>query len=96
LAIAKRYPLAYRTLVNKYYIDEVYDAVVVDPTVKVSNEILWNGIDVIIIDGIVNGMAKLVASVAQSLRKIQTGVAQSYAVVFIGGILYVIAWLLLR
>jgi NADH-quinone oxidoreductase subunit L len=74
----------------------VYDAVVVDPTVKISNDILWKAMDVTMIDGSVNGSAKIINGIGQVIRKIQTGVAQSYAVVFIGGIVFVIAWLLLR
>jgi len=96
VSLAKRYPRIYRTLLNKYYVDELYDAVIVDPTVKISNDILWKAMDVTMIDGSVNGSAKIINGVGQMLRKIQTGVAQSYAVVFIGGILFVITWLLLR
>jgi NADH-quinone oxidoreductase subunit L len=95
-SIVKRYPRAYRILLNKYYVDEIYDATVVNPTVKVSDEILWKGIDTVVIDGTVNGSAKIVGLIAQAFRKVQTGVAQTYAVVFIGGILFVIAWMLLR
>jgi NADH-quinone oxidoreductase subunit L len=95
-SVQKRYPRVYRLLLNKYYIDEVYDAVIVEPTVKTSEEILWKVVDVILIDGLVNGSAKVVGAIAQSLRKIQTGVAQFYAVVFVGGILFVITWLLLK
>jgi len=58
-----------------------------DPTVKISNDVLWKAMDISMIDGLVNGSAKLISGISQVLRKIQTGVAQSYAVVFIGGIL---------
>jgi len=95
-SLTKRYPRIYRTLFNKYYVDEVYDAVIVEPAMKSSEEILWKVVDVALIDGVVNGSAKIVGAIAQSLRKIQTGVAQFYAVVFIGGILFVITWLLLK
>jgi NADH-quinone oxidoreductase subunit L len=95
-AFAKNFPRIYRILLNKYYVDEVYDAVIIDPTIKVSEEILWKGIDVTMIDGLVNGSAKLIGAIAQGFRKIQTGVAQSYAIVFVGGILFVITWLLLK
>jgi NADH-quinone oxidoreductase subunit L len=96
VSLVKRYPRIYRTLLNKYYVDEIYDAVVVDPTLKISNDILWKAMDVTMIDGSVNGSVKIINGIGQVLRKIQTGVAQSYAVVFIGGILFVITWLLLR
>jgi NADH-quinone oxidoreductase subunit L len=95
-SIQKRYPRVYRLLLNKYFVDELYDAVVVGPTVKTSEEILWKIIDVSLIDGIVNGSARIMSSLAQSLKKIQTGVAQSYAIVFLGGILFVITWLLFK
>jgi NADH-quinone oxidoreductase subunit L len=96
LSLGKRYPRIFRTLLNKYYVDELYDTVVVDPMVKISNDILWKAMDVTIIDGSVNGSAKIIDAIGQVFRKIQTGVAQSYAVVFIGGILFVITWLLVR
>ena len=96
VSLINRYPRIYRTLLNKYYIDEIYDAVIVDPTVKISHDILYKAMDVTMIDGSVNGSAKIINGIGQVLRKIQTGVAQSYAVVFIGGILFVITWLLLR
>jgi NADH-quinone oxidoreductase subunit L len=95
-SLQQRYPRVYRLLLNKYYVDEVYDAVIVEPAVKTSEEILWKVVDVTLIDGMVNGSAKVVGAIAQTLRKIQTGVAQFYAVVFIGGILFVITWLLLK
>jgi NADH-quinone oxidoreductase subunit L len=96
VSLAKRYPRIYRTLLHKYYVDELYDAVIVDPTMKISTEILWKAMDTTMIDGTVNGSAKMIGGFGHMLRKIQTGVAQSYAVVFIGGILFVLTWLLLR
>jgi NADH-quinone oxidoreductase subunit L len=96
VSLTKKYPRIYRTLFNKYYVDEVYDAAIVAPTVKISDEILWKAMDTTLIDGSVNGSAKFIAGVAQVLRKIQTGVAQTYAVIFIAGILFVLTWLLFR
>jgi NADH-quinone oxidoreductase subunit L len=92
----QKYKRAYDLLFNKYYVDEVYDAAVVNPTVKASEKLLWKGVDVAVIDGLLNGMAAVVTSLALSFRKIQTGVAQMYAVVFVGGIVFVVAWLVLR
>ncbi|MGB2867974.1 MAG: NADH-quinone oxidoreductase subunit L [Bacteroidota bacterium] len=91
-----RFSKAYNILLNKYFVDELYDAAVVNPTVKISDSYLWKWFDVSVIDGIVNGTARLVGLCAQSIRKVQTGVAQSYAVVFVGGILLIVAWLTIR
>ena len=91
-----KFALAHKWLFNKYYIDEAYDALIVTPTVKLSEGFLWKGIDVRVIDGIVDGSAKLVAAIAQGVRRIQSGVAQHYATVFVGGILLIFLWLILK
>jgi NADH-quinone oxidoreductase subunit L len=96
VALAKRFSRTYRTLLHKYYVDEMYNSVIVDPTVKISNDVLWKAMDVGMIDGTVNGTAKIIGGIGQVFRKIQTGMAQWYALVFIGGILCVITWLLVR
>lgn len=94
--LVERYNKVYKLLLNKYYVDEAYDAAVVNPIVKVSDSILWKGFDIHIIDGLVNGTASLIGISAQWLRKIQSGVAQNYALVFIGGIVFVLTWILLK
>ncbi|HEX9614856.1 MAG TPA: NADH-quinone oxidoreductase subunit L, partial [Bacteroidota bacterium] len=86
----------YRILWNKYYVDEAYDSLIVRPTVRISDTLLWKGFDVAVIDGLVNGSGRGVALVAQWIRKAQTGVAQVYATVFIGGILLILTWLIFR
>jgi NADH-quinone oxidoreductase subunit L len=91
-----KFPKIYAMLFNKYYVDEAYDAVVITPTVKVSEAILWKGVDVSIIDGLVNGSAKLIGTIAQGIRRVQTGIAQQYATIFVGGILVILIWLILK
>jgi NADH-quinone oxidoreductase subunit L len=86
----------YKLLWNKYYIDEIYDSAVVTPTVKGSDKLLWKGFDVGIIDGIVNGTAKLIGLSSGILRRIQAGVAQSYAAYFVIGIIIVLGILVFR
>ncbi len=93
-AIAARFPRIYRVLWNKYYVDEAYDAAIVRPILKTSDAFLWKVFDVKVIDGAVNGSGWVTQIVASWLRKIQTGVAQSYAVLLVGGILVVVSALL--
>jgi len=95
-AWSARFSRLYRALLNKYYVDEAYDAAVVTPIVKISDEYLWKGVDMVVIDGTVNGSAKGVSALASIVRRVQTGVAQSYAVVFVGGIVLLVTWLLLQ
>ncbi len=94
--IAKQFHGIYTLLWRKYFVDEIYDAAVVTPVVKVSEKILWNGFDVGVIDGIVNGSAKLMQSLSSFARRIQTGVVQFYAIVFVIGVLLVMGWMLFR
>jgi NADH-quinone oxidoreductase subunit L len=93
--VRSRYAKLYKLLWNKYYIDEAYDAAFVRSTVSVSDLFLWKWFDVSVIDGAVNGSAKVVDWCSRRMRRFQTGVAQMYAVVFVGGILFVLAWLVL-
>jgi NADH-quinone oxidoreductase subunit L len=78
----------YRLLLNKYYVDEIYDATVVKPVQAVSREGLWRGVDVGVIDGAVNGVAAIVDAGSLALRRLQTGSVRAYAgSLFIGVVL---------
>ncbi|KAB2926109.1 MAG: NADH-quinone oxidoreductase subunit L [Bacteroidetes bacterium] len=93
---AARFGGLHRLLWNKYFVDEAYDAAVVEPVRKTSERFLWKVVDVRIIDDALNGTARIVEMTANILRRIQTGVVQSYAVVFIAGILFVLGYLIGR
>jgi NADH-quinone oxidoreductase subunit L len=93
--LAKRFQPVYKLLWNKYYIDEVYDAAVVNIINKGSEKFLWKHFDIPVIDGAVNGIARLVEFSSSWIRKIQTGVTQHYAMVFVAGIIFILGILLL-
>jgi NADH-quinone oxidoreductase subunit L len=95
-AIAARFPFLYRLLFNKYYVDEAYDAAIVNPLQKGSEKILWKGIDVGVIDWLVNASARLVGFLSKTVRVVQTGVAQVYVLVFILGVVAILGWLLVH
>ncbi len=84
----------YDVLLNKYYIDEIYRAIIVKPFEYVSDRYLWRGIDEIIIDGSVNGTGKTVRFFGKILRRIQTGFVQNYAFIFVFGIIVIIGFLI--
>jgi NADH-quinone oxidoreductase subunit L len=92
---ASRFKRIYNLLLNKYFLDEAYDAAIVKPVVNGSEKILWNITDNKLIDGFINGIAKLIDKISGSIKKIQTGVAQSYALVMVLGILIAIFWIIL-
>jgi NADH-quinone oxidoreductase subunit L len=75
---AGRWQTAYRLSLNKWYVDEVYDRSIVRPTFAAAME-LWKRIDVAVVDGAVNGIARAIAWGGWYLRLIQTGQTQHYA-----------------
>ncbi len=86
----------YKLLWNKYYVDEVYEFTIVKPIKTGSDKLLWRVFDINIIDGIVNGTAKLMAFTSGWMRRIQGGLVQSYAVAFVVGIIVILGILILR
>ena len=57
-ALAQTFRAPYQLFYNKYFVDEVYDATVVQPLVGGSRMVLWKGVDAGLIDGIVNGVGR--------------------------------------
>ena len=89
--LAKSMAPAYRTLLNKYYVDELYAAVIVKPLLWISTNMLWKAADVSAIDGAVNGIADGITAVGDRTRHTQSGNTRSYAVWVVVGALVVIA-----
>jgi len=77
-AISSVKPL-YELVSHKFYMDELYDRTLVRPIRWFSEEGLWKRMDVVIIDGFINGMAHWVAGFSVLLRRIQTGRVRYYA-----------------
>ncbi|MCX7936980.1 MAG: NADH-quinone oxidoreductase subunit L [Chlorobi bacterium] len=91
--LADRFRWLYQVLWRKYLVDEFYYATVVDPIYRLSVQVLWRITDVAIVDGAVNGIARLVGRLGELVRRIQTGYAQSYAVLMLIGIVAVVWYL---
>jgi len=88
--MAAQFAGLHRLLLNKYYVDELYDAAVVHPVEGASREALWKGVDVRVIDGAVNGAGAIVNGAAWVLRRLQTGSVRAYAgSVILGAVLLV-------
>jgi NADH-quinone oxidoreductase subunit L len=76
---------------RKYYVDEIYDALVVRPTVWLSRVILWRGVDQGLVDGAaVNGTAKLSRGLGWLGSRLQTGQIGVYVVLFLVGALWIL------
>ena len=88
--LAKSFSGAYALLLNKYYVDEIYAAILVKPLVWISTRVLWNAVDEGAIDGSVNGLADGAQAVGGRLRRVESGNTRSYAAwVVVGAILFI-------
>lgn len=83
-----------KVLENKYYVDEAYDTLIVNPIQKTSSNFLWKIFDIKIIDGAVNGIAKYISNISFDWRKLQTGVIQDYTTISVAGVIVIIVYLL--
>jgi NADH-quinone oxidoreductase subunit L len=95
-----------KVLVNKYYVDEVYDAAIVQPVVSTSRNLLWRGIDVGVIDGITRlfvqskdqdaapGSVKMGGLLPRAVgmigSQLQSGKVGTYAWILVVGVLFVL------
>jgi len=91
--LAARLPWLYRLVAEKFYVDELYDRIIVRPLAAVAR-FLWKGIDVVAIDGPVNAMAFFTEITGDLLRFLQTGNVRNYALLVMIGAVAAATWLL--
>jgi NADH-quinone oxidoreductase subunit L len=85
-----------RFLENKYYVDEIYDATIINPIKVGSREGLWKIFDLGVIDGIVNGLGRGISEIGSIARYIQIGFVRSYAAFILLGALVVVGYFVIR
>jgi NADH-quinone oxidoreductase subunit L len=95
-ALAQRLSGVYRLLLNKYYIDELYKAAIVQPIKRLSTGLLWRGVDTGLIDGTVNGVGGFVRGASTVMRRLQTGSVRAYAASLFFGVVVILGYYLWR
>lgn len=93
--LAAKFKGIYTTLWNKYYVDELYDFIIVRPTKWIASNILVAVTDGKIIEGIVNGVPQAIRNFGERLRKLQTGHLQHYAVSMAIGLFVILTLVLI-
>jgi len=93
--LSQRFSSVYQLLWNKYYVDELYDFIIVRPTFWIAKNVIVGVTDGKIIEGIVNGVPGLIGRFSSWLRSLQTGMVHQYAAVMAIGAFMVIAMVLL-
>ncbi len=84
----------YQTVVNKYYVDEIYATLFVKPLIDASTRILWHGVDQGVIDAAVNDTADGAWHVSDAARHMQSGNVRSYAGWVAAGSAVIIAYMI--
>jgi NADH-quinone oxidoreductase subunit L len=92
-AWAKRWDWLHKTLENKWYVDEFYEKVIVKP-IQTFSTALWKGFDVAVIDRIVLSFGRVSEWTGQTVRVIQTGSIQIYALMLAIGIVVSLGYLI--
>ena len=93
--IARKWPTLYDVVFHKYYIDEIYEWAFVRRAVN-GSVWLWEMFDARFIDGIVNGVADLVRSAGDRMRRLQGGVVGGYAFSLLAGAVLLVGYILYR
>ena len=94
--LAAMFPGLHRLLLNKYYVDELYDVTVVQPVKIVSEDALWRGMDARVVDGAVNATGQVVSGLSAVLRLLQSGSVKTYAASTFFGVVVILAYYLWR
>jgi len=91
-AVAAQFGGVHRLLLGKYYVDELYDATIVQPIKRISTMALWRGVDAGVIDGTVNAVGLVVRGWSAVLRRAQTGSIRAYAMWFFAGVVFIVGY----
>lgn len=83
----------HKILFNKYYVDELYDLIIIRP-IKAISMVCWKVLDVIIVDGTVLAFGRVSRFAGEVSRLLQTGAMQVYAVFIILGLAATVGYLI--
>ncbi|WP_343082016.1 NADH-quinone oxidoreductase subunit L [Ostreiculturibacter nitratireducens] len=93
--LAAQQPMLYRFLLNKWYFDEIYDAIFVKPAQRLGR-FLWKRGDGTVIDGSINGVAMgIVPFFTRLAARAQSGYIFTYAFAMVIGIAVLLLWMTL-
>jgi NADH-quinone oxidoreductase subunit L len=92
---AARLPVLHRLLLNKWYVDEIYEALIVRPIAAISR-FLWKVVDTFVIDGAINFGAFLTELTGDVGRFSTTGNVRNYALYFFLGVIVLFYWIAFR
>jgi hypothetical protein len=91
--LVSKFPFVYKLLFNKYYVDEAYNTIFVNPTIS-GAETIYKHFDLRVIDGAVNGTAKTTNLTGKILSYLHSGLLKDYALIFLLGVILIIGYII--
>ena len=91
--LRRKWEWAYQLSLNKWYVDEIYDALIIQPGRFISTHLLWRLFDQNVIDRAVNTTGAVARTLGNTIRPLQNGLTQNYALIFTLGT-FLILWYL--
>jgi NADH-quinone oxidoreductase subunit L len=95
-ALATRWSGLHRWMQHKYYVDEFYDAVFVQPIKRLATGVLWRRVDAGLIDGAISMSGAAVVAAGGSLRRLQSGSIRQYALALLVGAVLIVGYYMSR
>ena len=92
--LREKWEWAYKISLNKWYVDELYNLVLIKPGHQFTTHFLWRLFDLNVIDRIVNTSGTAARTAGNTIRTFQNGLTQSYALIFTIGT-FLILWYLI-
>ena len=92
--LREKWEWAYKISLNKWYVDEIYNLVIIRPTYSFTKHFLWRFFDLNVVDGIVNTSGTAARTAANVIRPLQNGLTQNYALIFTIGT-FIVLWYLI-
>jgi NADH-quinone oxidoreductase subunit L len=90
--LAQKAGILYRLSYNKYFMDEIYDILVVRPF-RALAMVAWKRLDIEVVDGFANGGGKAMIRLGSVIRKVQNGLIQHYASIILLGVVLIMIYL---
>ena len=92
--LREKWEWAYKISLNKWYVDELYNLVLIKPGHLFTTHFLWRLFDLNVIDRIVNISGTAARTAGSAIRPFQNGLTQNYALIFTIGT-FLILWYLI-
>ena len=92
--LREKWEWAYKISLNKWYVDEIYNLLLIRPTYTFTKHFLWRLFDLNVVDGIVNSSGTAARTAANAIRPLQNGLTQNYTLIFTIGT-FLILWYLI-